>query len=281
MSSTLSHADGQYRWMLGTGTVTVDATGTPIRMSGANVDITERKQLEMEFIQAQKMESVGRLAGGVAHDFNNLLAVIGGYTEMAMAELPEDARLHRDLTQIKHAADRAANLTRQLLAFSRRQVLRPEVLDINKVITDAEKMLRRLIGEDIQVDLQLTPELGHVMVDPGQLEQVLMNLVVNSRDAMPKGGTVTIATKNSEHELECEVSSHEPSTVKTVCLSVSDTGTGMGWPPQERRVGVRRRNQAAWRSHRSNCGQRCQAPWRGESFHTRRVVSGVPRRPGS
>jgi len=123
----LLHADGGYRWFFCTGTVTRDTQGVAVQVSGANVEITARKQLEEEFRQAQKMESIGRLAGGVAHDFNNLLSVIGGYTEMALDTLPEESSLQHDLKQVKHAADRAANLTRQLLAFSRRQVLHPEV----------------------------------------------------------------------------------------------------------------------------------------------------------
>jgi len=223
----LMHADGRYRWFLGTGSILRDERGNAVLVSGANVEITARKQLEEEFRQAQKMESIGRLAGGVAHDFNNLLSVIGGYTEMALESLAEDAPIHRDLKQVKHAADRAANLTRQLLAFSRRQVLHPEMISLNAVAAESEKMLRRLVGEDIAFTLTLEPKLGQVLADPGQIEQVLMNLAVNARDAMPDGGSLTIETSNATLDRNAAAQHSEVIPGEYVKITVRDSGTGM------------------------------------------------------
>src|SRR4051794_13880788 len=158
------------------------------------MDVTGRRQLEEQLRQAQKMEAVGMLAGGVAHDFNNLLTIITGYSQLILNNLTPHDPNHNSAEQIMKAADRAATLTKQLLAFSRRQVLQPRVLDINKLIGGMGTMLRRLIGEDIDLQLVLRPDVGQVSADPGQIEQVLMNLVVNARDAMPKGGTLTIET---------------------------------------------------------------------------------------
>ena len=147
-------------------------------------DETERKSLEAQYRQAQKMEAVGQLAGGVAHDFNNLLTVIISYSQMLLGEMDESSTSHADVREIKRAAERAALLTKQLLAFSRQQVLKPQVLDLNLVIGDLEQMLRRLLREDISIVFTLDAELGSVAADPGQVEQIVMNLVVNARDAM-------------------------------------------------------------------------------------------------
>ena len=191
------------------------------------LDITGRKQLEEQLRQAQKMEAVGMLAGGVAHDFNNLLTIITGYSQLILNTLGSGDPNRHSVEQIMKAGERAAALTQQLLAFSRRQVLQPKVLDLNKLVTSLSTMLRRLIGEDIDLRLVLPPELGRVSADPGQVEQVLMNLVVNARDAMPKGGILTIETDNVNLDGEY-VGRHiavRPGTY--VMLAVSDNGTGM------------------------------------------------------
>lgn len=190
-------------------------------------DITQRKQLENQFRQSQKMEAVGRLAGGVAHDFNNLLTAITGYCDLLLSGLDEDLPLRRDLEEIKKAGDRAASLTRQLLAFSRRQVLQPKVLDLNEVVANIEKMLMRLIGEDIDLITVLHPQLASVKADPGQIEQVIMNLAVNSRDAMPGGGKLTIETANVDLDAQYARRHSEVQPGPYVMLAVTDTGLGM------------------------------------------------------
>src|SRR5262249_28161697 len=153
-------------------------------------DVTEHRQLELQFRQAQKMEAMGQLAAGVAHDFNNLLTVIGGYCQLAAQRLQANEAATRDLAQISRASERAGNLTRQLLAFSRQQVLEPRDLDLNAVIGEMEKMLRRVIGAGIRLEFNAAPGLGRIHADAGQVEQVVMNLVVNARDAMPEGGCI-------------------------------------------------------------------------------------------
>jgi len=190
-------------------------------------DITERRQLEDQFRQAQKMEAVGRLAGGVAHDFNNLLTAIIGYSQMSLARLHREDPMRRDLEEIERAGQRAAGLTSQLLAFSRRQVLQPQVLDLNALVADLGKMLHRLIGEDIELDFRLSPDLGFVRADRGQIDQIIMNLAVNSRDAMPEGGKLTIETANVELG-ESYANEHVDSRPGPhVMLAISDNGVGM------------------------------------------------------
>jgi signal transduction histidine kinase len=187
----------------------------------------ERKRLELQVIEAQKMEVIGQLASGVAHDFNNILAVIIGYCDLMMPDLDEGSRSHKCGLEIHHAADRAAGLTRQLLVFSRKQSVLPVVLDLNDVVKDLDKMLRRLVDENIELTLVPGPEIGRIKADAGRLGQVLMNLVVNARDAMPYGGKITIATSNVTVD-EFHVLKHDGSSPgEFVMLSVTDTGTGM------------------------------------------------------
>src|SRR5205814_1776700 len=159
-------------------------------------DVTERRALEQQLRQAQKMEAIGRLAGGIAHDFNNLLMVISGYTEFLLERLGPDPSLRGPAQEISNASQRATSLTRQLLAFSRKQMLAPKILDLNEVVTENLKMLTRMIGEDIDLVMVPTPTIGAVRADPGQIDQVIMNLAVNARDAMPEGGKLTIETSN-------------------------------------------------------------------------------------
>jgi CheY-like chemotaxis protein len=179
------------------------------------------------------MEAVGQLAGGVAHDFNNLLSVILSYATF-VGEVVQDAQARADVEEITKAATRAAGLTRQLLAFSRKQVLEPQVLELNRLASDLEKMLRRLIGEDVELVQRFASELGRVKADPGQLEQVIMNLVVNARDAMPEGGTLTIETANLQSDDEYVTSNVTLQPGAYVVLTVSDTGSGMDETTQQR-----------------------------------------------
>jgi signal transduction histidine kinase len=187
-------------------------------------ETTARKELEQQLAQSQKMEAIGRLAGGVAHDFNNLLTVIKSYSTILLEALEGDTR-RDDVEEIAASADRAAALTRQLLAFSRRQMLQPRALELNSVVREIEKLLRRLIGEDIALQTLLEPEIWTVHADPGQIEQVVMNLAVNARDAMPAGGRLTIQTANGTVPALVGQRWLEPATYVT--LSVSDTGVGM------------------------------------------------------
>ena len=178
--------DGTVRWLQGAGRIHLNAHGEPVRGVGISLDVTERRTLEEQYQQAQKMEAIGRLAGGVAHDFNNLLTVILGYCELLLADLDPDDPRQADITEIQKAGASAAGLTRQLLAFSRKQIIEPTLLDLNVVVADMRAMLGRLIGEDVKVVLGLRPELAPVKADRGQVEQIVMNLAVNARDAMPK-----------------------------------------------------------------------------------------------
>jgi two-component system cell cycle sensor histidine kinase/response regulator CckA len=211
----------------------LDYNGRAVHLVVAQ-DIGERHQLEEQLRQAQKMEAVGRLAGGVAHDFNNLLMVIKGHTELLMNVLPPSDAAARKIEQIDRAADRATSLTRQLLAFSRMQVLQPRVLNLNTVVEDMGKLIQRLIGEDLELVLRLSPELGAIRADASQVEQIIMNLAVNSRDAMPHGGRLLIETSNAE--LDRNYSNARPVVTPGpyVLLAVSDSGMGMDQETQAR-----------------------------------------------
>jgi len=206
-----------------------DPDGAPRGFAVLMADVTERRKLETQFRQALKMEAVGQLAGGVAHDFNNLLTVITSYSGLLLQQLPPDDPMRLDVEQIGGAANRAAALTRQLLAFSRQQLLRPRLLILNDVVTGLESLLRRLVREDIEIVTTLEPRLGPVGADPGQIEQVIINLVVNARDAMPEGGTLTIETANVVFDEASIPHSHDVSMTpgRYALLAVADTGIGM------------------------------------------------------
>lgn len=209
----------------------------PVSIERALQEKTERVQrsrLEEQLQQAQKMEAIGRMAGGIAHDFNNLLTVITGYSQLGLERLSADHPIRGYLDQIKAAGDRAASLTRQLLAFSRKQVLEPQVLDLNEVIDGIDKMVQRLIGEDIEVVTLGSPDLAKVKADPGQIEQVIMNLVVNARDAMPQGGRLTFETANVDVESDRHDQHRLMPPGQYVMLAVSDTGVGMSPEVQSR-----------------------------------------------
>jgi PAS domain S-box-containing protein len=201
--------------------------GVPVGVQGIARDVTERKHLEDQLRQSQKLEGIGQLAGGIAHDFNNLLTAINGYSSLALQRIEGNPSVKTYLEEIKNAGERAANLTRQLLAFGRKQILQPLPLKLNDTVTDMNKMLQRLIGEDIQLSAKLATDLKRVKADPGQIEQVLVNLIVNARDAMPHGGKLTIETANAELDREYASTHVGVDAGSYVVLAVSDTGAGM------------------------------------------------------
>jgi signal transduction histidine kinase len=203
------------------------ASGATLGVGALMLEVSERKHLEEQFRQAQKMEAVGRLAGGIAHDFNNLLTVMTSCSELLLGDLAHEDRRRGDVEEIRRAAQRAAALTRQLLAFSRKQILQPTLLDLNSVVSEMERMLLRVIGEDIVLETRLDPDLGFVRADHGQLEQVLMNLVVNARDAMPDGGRIFIETRNIAADVLGPAAAGDESAV---ALEVRDEGHGI--PPE-------------------------------------------------
>ena len=223
----IQHRNGSWRTFLATITNLLDSPSVKGLLLICQ-DITEQKLLQEQLYQSQKMEAIGQLAGGVAHDFNNLLTVITGYSDLLLLQHndPDDPQ-GQDIRQIIRATEKASSLTRQLLAFSRKQTLQPMKLDLNSVVVDMDQMLRRLIGEDIELITLLASKLAPVKADPGQLEQVIMNLVINARDAMPQGGTLTIETANVEMD---ESSARGRVNVRPgpyVRLALSDTGQGM------------------------------------------------------
>lgn len=212
----------------------LDEHGTPIKMVGTAQDVTESKRAEQalheseEMLrQAQKMEAIGRLAGGVAHDFNNILTVINGYSELLSRQTDLPVNVQKQLTEINQSGQRAAGLTRQLLAFSRKQVLQPKILDLNEVVHGMEKMLRRLIGEDIELRTVFAPASPKVKADPGQLEQVILNLAVNARDAMPRGGKLMIETATVVLDQKSSYRDRNLEPGEYITLAVRDTGVGM------------------------------------------------------
>jgi len=222
----LYRKDGSKIWISANARAIVQ-DGVVVRYEGMNQDITELKLLQEQLLQAQKMEAVGRLAGGVAHDFNNAIGVVVGYCSLLKERLGPDELLQRYTDEIAKAGQRAASMTRQLLAFSRKQVIQPTILDLNSVITEMQKMLRRLIGEDIEVTIKREDKLGRIRADMGQIEQVLMNLAVNARDAMPEGGKLIIETGNAQLDQSNLIQHPYAKPGAYVMLSVSDTGCGM------------------------------------------------------
>ena len=220
--------DGSIRWLADHGQVVRDAEGRPEYLTGAALDVTERKTAEERLLQAQRMDAVGHLAGGVAHEINNMMTAVLGFSALLLDRLKGDDRA-ADVRQIHRAAERAAGITRQLLAFGRRQLLRPQVLDLNRLVGGLEPMVQRVLGEDKTFAAELATDLGRVRADPGQVEQVLLNLTLNARDAMPTGGTFTIRTRNvsvdspDERRLQAE----ELPPGRYVLVEVSDTGHGM------------------------------------------------------
>ena len=219
--------DGSHRFHEMSASLMQDRTGQPIGFRGISRDITENKKLEDQLMQSQKLETVGKLSAGISHDFNNLLTTIIGNVELALMDLGKEEPLHEIFEEIKEAGERAASLTRQLLSFSRKQILQPTVMNLNDTVRDTEKMLRRIIGEDIELRTILAPNLAEVEADIGQMEQVIMNLVVNARDAMPKGGKLTIETAHIILDEDYARVHVAVTPGSYIMLAVSDTGIGM------------------------------------------------------
>ena len=219
--------DGSVRWARYRMFPVVDPNGRASRIVGLVEDITDQRLQDEQFRQAQKMEALGQLAGGIAHDFNNLLTAMHGFAELALHDLGPSHRSSPDLNEILKAAQSAASLTRGILAFSRRQILQPRVIDLNQVLRQIDPLLRRLIGEDLSLVINTSPTLMRVYADPGQIEQIVMNLAVNARDAMPHGGRLTIETANAELDAEYVRRHPGASPGPQVLLAVSDTGIGI------------------------------------------------------
>jgi two-component system cell cycle sensor histidine kinase/response regulator CckA len=223
----IRHKNGEWRMLESTTSAVKNASGNVEKLIIVNRDITERRHLEQQLLLSQRLEAVGKLSGGIAHDFNNILGVIIGYSEALQQTMAAEDPMREAVDEIEKAGRRAAALTQQLLAFSRKQVLEPKVLDCNSIVADVEKMLRRLIGADVELNILPAPDLGKVKADRGQIEQVILNLAVNARDAMPRGGKLTIETMNADldendaRRLRYVIPGHY------VMLQVSDTGTGM------------------------------------------------------
>ena len=228
--------DGHTRWVRESALVKCER-GQPAHVYGVMIDVTpshgqrppegDYRALEDQLRQAQKMEAVGRLSGGIAHEFNNLLAVIVGYSELVLLQLDPGTRLYHDVEEIRHALASAAALTRQILAFSRKQILQPQILDLNGVVSRTSALLRRLIGEDIELVTLLSSPLDPVWADPGQMEQMILNLALNARDAMPQGGRLTLETTSADLDALWVADHPGAAEGRHVLLTISDTGTGM------------------------------------------------------
>jgi len=223
----LLHKNGTYCCVFWRGLVVRNSSGKTIRFAGSMTDITDRKLLEKQFLQAQKMEAIGRLAAGIAHDFNNLLTGITGYCELLLNSASTNDSIRGDLEEIKIAGEKAISLTRQLLAFSRKQILQPKIIDLNSVITEMFKFIRRIIGEDIELVSILDSSLERIKADPGKIEQVIMNLATNARDAMPYGGKLIFKTFNGNLEANGIHKINKTQLAPYVIMSISDTGCGM------------------------------------------------------
>jgi two-component system cell cycle sensor histidine kinase/response regulator CckA len=226
--------DGSIRWVHEQGDVVRDAGGAAIRMIGTVQDITDRRLLEEQLRQAQKMEAIGRLAGGIAHDLNNALTAIAGYSELALGEVAADHPARPDVEEIRRAAERAGSVTRQLLAFSRKQLLEPRLFDLNETVSNLARLLTRLLGPDVNVQTRLGAADPSLYGDPGQVEQAIINLAVNARDAMPGGGRLTLATSIDDVD-EAFARQNMPMTPgRYLTLRVTDTGHGMSRETQAR-----------------------------------------------
>jgi PAS domain S-box-containing protein len=221
------HKSGEWRVLESTASPVRNAAGAVEKLVIVNRDITERRELEQQLVLSQRLEAVGKLSGGIAHDFNNLLGVIIGYSEALQQSIDPENPLREAIDEIQKAGQRAATLTQQLLAFSRKQVLEPKILDLNSIVEDMRKMLRRLIGEDIELNFNMPADLGRVKADRGQLEQVILNLAVNARDAMPHGGELEIETANAQLGEKDVLRYRYVIPGRYIVLKVSDTGVGM------------------------------------------------------
>jgi PAS domain S-box-containing protein len=223
----MKRKDGRKIWVLETSSAVRDKDGRIVTYRGTNRDVTHLKLLQEQLLHSQKMETIGRLAGGVAHDFNNILMAVSGYCELLLMKMPQTEPLRSDVQEILKAQRQGASLTRQLLAFSRKQILEPKVFDLNVTVSNLENMLQRLIGEDIELTIVTSRNAAMVEADPGQIEQVIMNLAVNSRDAMPRGGRLTIEVSDAELDEEYVREHMDAKPGPHVTLSVTDTGHGM------------------------------------------------------
>ncbi len=220
-------ADGIVRWVRSSVTMTCDASGTPVRFIGTLQDVTERRLLEEQLRQAQKMDAIGRLAGGIAHDLNNALTAIAGFAELALGDLPPGHRAHDDVAEVRKAAERAGSVTRQLLAFSRRELLEPRLFNLGDTVGALGRFLGRLLGDNIELVATTAPNLPPLLGDPGQVEQALVNLAVNARDAMPQGGRLTISATVEDIDVGFARAHVPMQPGRYVVLSVADTGLGM------------------------------------------------------